>query len=305
MIAGLLAFTSHVFFQHDTYYETYFNESVEGLVVGSPVKFRGVNVGTVTQIAFVGSVYPKLAKGERINNKFARYIYVKMALKVPFMEGLNEEQAKRILHGAIEQGLRIRLTPSGLTGTVYLELNYNRSSTKKVLPITWHPQSYYIPSSPSTFTQLTDLFNEVHKANIPKIFNNMNTLLDNANMTIVKGQFDKVGLKSQVALDSITKTSKHLDALISDFDKVVKNKDLDQAMKNFEQMSASLKGSVMILSHTLNKANVVVASQQKQLQNMINNFDAMSENMRALTANLKDYPSQAIFGKAPPPIVTK
>lgn len=32
-------------------YRVYFNESVSGLNVGSPVKYRGVNVGTVTKIA--------------------------------------------------------------------------------------------------------------------------------------------------------------------------------------------------------------------------------------------------------------
>ena len=40
-------------FQKNLILETYFDESIQGLDVGSIVKFRGVKIGTVKEITFV------------------------------------------------------------------------------------------------------------------------------------------------------------------------------------------------------------------------------------------------------------
>ena len=40
-------------FQKNLFLETYFDESIQGLDVGSIVKFRGVKIGTVKEITFV------------------------------------------------------------------------------------------------------------------------------------------------------------------------------------------------------------------------------------------------------------
>ena len=46
----LIAFGAGQFFKTETLAETYFNESVQGLNIGSEVKYKGVKIGAVKSI---------------------------------------------------------------------------------------------------------------------------------------------------------------------------------------------------------------------------------------------------------------
>ena len=58
-VLALIAFGLRGYFEENTLYETYIDTDVEGLSIGSPVNFRGVNVGKVTWIGFPWARYPK------------------------------------------------------------------------------------------------------------------------------------------------------------------------------------------------------------------------------------------------------
>lgn len=52
-VAGLVIVGGGKFFQHKQSWEAYFDESIKGLAIGAPVTFRGVKVGSVTDIRVV------------------------------------------------------------------------------------------------------------------------------------------------------------------------------------------------------------------------------------------------------------
>jgi len=52
-VAGLVVVGGGKFFQHRQFWEAYFDESIKGLAIGAPVTFRGVKVGSVTDIRVV------------------------------------------------------------------------------------------------------------------------------------------------------------------------------------------------------------------------------------------------------------
>ncbi len=53
VISGILLFGSGKLFSHQKKFVLFFEDSVKGLTVGSPVDFKGVNIGTVTDIKIV------------------------------------------------------------------------------------------------------------------------------------------------------------------------------------------------------------------------------------------------------------
>src|SRR5512139_2500187 len=57
LIASVVYLGGSTYFVDRIQVETYFKESVQGLDVGAPVKFRGVPVGVVQRITFVAAEY--------------------------------------------------------------------------------------------------------------------------------------------------------------------------------------------------------------------------------------------------------
>ena len=50
VVAAVVVFGAGLLAQDKMYFETYFDESITGLSVGSPVEFRGVRIGQVETI---------------------------------------------------------------------------------------------------------------------------------------------------------------------------------------------------------------------------------------------------------------
>ena len=96
LIMALIIFGSGKLFQKTTYIETYFNESVQGLSVGSLVKYRGMEIGYVKEINFVSQIY---GNGHSVGkaNVASRYIYVKIAITTNIFTNSSEKSFKETL----------------------------------------------------------------------------------------------------------------------------------------------------------------------------------------------------------------
>src|SRR6185503_14804914 len=116
--------------------ETYFNESVQGLDIGSKLKYRGVVIGEVTRIGFTYVKYQQ----DRPMQQRARYVLVEAQIQPKLLGGravgagdLSDQKTADL---EIERGLRMRLAPQGITGTSYLEIDYVEPPPQ-VLAIDW------------------------------------------------------------------------------------------------------------------------------------------------------------------------
>lgn len=181
IVLGLVTFGSGKLFQRTVKVETYFDESVQGISLGSPVKYRGMQIGDVTKIAFVSEIY-KPAQGVTDVRKDSRYIYVLVKITSPFFTELSDSELKTLLGKNVAKGLRFKLTAQGLTGMNYLELNFiDNPNLSPPLAISWQPKYFYIPSSVSTLTQFTEsvqeVFNELKEVDFKKLFTNTSRLV--------------------------------------------------------------------------------------------------------------------------------
>jgi phospholipid/cholesterol/gamma-HCH transport system substrate-binding protein len=120
-------------------YSSFFDESVQGLEVGSPVKFRGVTIGRVSAI----DVAPD-----------HRHVQVVSELLVEQLGRLD----LRLGHGSADSsaGLRMQLAQTGITGVKFMLLDYfdGKAYPATILPFKVPPNT--IPSTPSTMKNLED-----------------------------------------------------------------------------------------------------------------------------------------------------
>jgi paraquat-inducible protein B len=145
------------YFQTTFPLETYFDESVNGLSVGSPVKLRGVQVGRVAEINFVSNIYPQA------NSDEARYVYVRCEINPDLFEELTEETFVSYVNREAQRGMRIRPTSLGLTGQLFLNTVYQDPKSNPPLPIDWSPEYAYIPSVPSTLSKVEEAVTTISK----------------------------------------------------------------------------------------------------------------------------------------------
>ena len=163
----------------EVFAETYYDKPVAGLSVGSVVNFRGVKVGEVREISFVGNKY-------EVEGTDDSRIYILMALNGLLLDsdGVSEEEFRPMVADSVEKrGLRASVVSSGITGLSRVELNYNPpENLDPVPPITWRPQCAYIPSKISLFDNIsvaaTKVLNQINRMDLNAAWSNISVSVE-------------------------------------------------------------------------------------------------------------------------------
>ena len=91
-IGIVLALSAGQVFRQTVVLETYFNESVQGLDLGSKLKYRGVAIGEVTKIGFTYNKYQL----DRPMAERARYVLVEAQIEPRLLGGRAATGARAI-----------------------------------------------------------------------------------------------------------------------------------------------------------------------------------------------------------------
>jgi paraquat-inducible protein B len=215
IIFALLIFGSSKLFQPIVYVETYFEESVQGISEGTPVKYRGLQIGYVEKIAFTDEIYGSHHSGSSVGIH-NRSIYVRIAITSKLFTQLSDDEVKQLLSKEVAMGLRVKIVAQGLTGISYLELDY--ANPKSIIPtaINWHPNDFYVPSVTSTLTRLSEnaqyIMNELKDVNFKKLFQDVNLLTISLGQVAAKtsGFLSQINYPSAITMQNLEVISSNL-----------------------------------------------------------------------------------------------
>src|SRR5258708_6397004 len=163
------------FGKHEVF-ETCVTGKVENLSVGALVKLRGVTIGKISSIEFIGTEYPEYKEQ-----------YVLVQFEVPKGTVWNTETAniQQTLDMEVAQGLRARVQGQGFLGANILVLEYVDPKLYPVEPVTWTPKHYYIPSAPNQFNRvmasLEKSLRRVEDLDLAGLLDRATTLIDPTN----------------------------------------------------------------------------------------------------------------------------
>jgi phospholipid/cholesterol/gamma-HCH transport system substrate-binding protein len=208
-------------------YVSYFDESVQGLEVGSPIKFRGVTIGTVGKIM----VAPD-----------HRHVEIESELEVKQLTRLGLNVAKEsALQGAplkLEQtiDLRLQLASAGLTGVKFLQLDFFdvKAYPPPILP--FPVPSNYIPTAPSMLKNIEDSINSMANR-LPEITDQAASILGDINVIVH-------GMREQHLPERIDATLGKLDSLVAAAHQKLKQLDSEGLSRNATQALAGVTTAV-------------------------------------------------------------
>jgi phospholipid/cholesterol/gamma-HCH transport system substrate-binding protein len=260
------------YFEKGKRYVTYFDESVQGLQKDSNVKYRGVEVGRVEQIA--------VAPDNRL---------ISVVMKINLKDSLPQN--------AVSQ-----LKVAGITGLVFVELDRRKKDEPDQSPKLTFPAEYpVIPSRPSEIAKILAGVNEV----VGK-FNQVDTrgIFDQLKSTASEIEIFFKGPKMDAILSNIETTSANLKTISARMDKLTSTQTLDQILTEARD---ALKGTrILMASLESELKGMNLRDAVGKMQSITTEVRATSENLRQTTETLdafvgriKDRPSDLLFGKPP------
>ncbi len=292
LVAGILVFGSGRLFRTTYPFVLYFDSNVNGLRIGAPVKFKGVEIGAVTQIRL------RLDQSERDTH-------------IPVLIEIDQEKLqsagvtgdfgdRRVIAKAVELGLRGRLEmESFVTGVLYVYLDYYPET-----PATLVAQSGQLQEIPTMPTQLEQVQNAVRE-----VLNRLDKIDFGGLVVQLTHTADAIsGLarssEIRTALDSLNQTM----GSIRQF--------ADNLNSNVGPLAQSIVGTAQSLQATAERTLAVEAELRDTLRNVktlvdpasplayqlkdaLENLGQASQAVRILADYLQRNPNAIVVGRPP------
>ncbi len=287
-VLGVVIFGSGRLFADTTPFVMYFSGSVDGLSVGSPVKFKGVEIGAVTSI--------QLDLGEEARIP----VWVEIDNKKIVARGAGEfSRDPAVLKEAIDRGLRAQLNSQSIvTGLLFVQLDYHPETTPTfVAPA--EAGLNEIPTIPTTLEQAqqaaAEIISNLKKFDFEGFGKALRAAIDGVNTTL-----NSPGLRTALqnlpeTLTTLNKTMTSVQTLAENFDKrsgpllTSIQKTSERSTVAVEQARATLESMQGLVD-----AGSPLAG---QLVNVLEELRGTARSIRLLADYLERNPSALVRGR--------
>jgi ABC-type transporter Mla subunit MlaD len=283
VLGGVIAIGSGSLFKNTEIVETSTTDSVNGLQVGSPVKYRGVPIGEVTAISFADRWYPENGgMGEYFD--FASPVVIRMKVRLDVFGPDSTELFGKNVEDGVTQGLRARLTTAGLTGGLFVDLDLNDPSQFPPVKPNFTPAYAYIPSAPSRLDQLIDRV-QLIAANLSHVdFSSIGSSVQTAIQDIdnlVNRQVTPAMKDADALVDELRESNRQIQSILSD-------PAIKATLANVQAVSDELKGAFEGSATGLKEGLAQIPVLLKSARDAADRIDQMvgSDKVARILANL-------------------
>lgn len=303
-------------------FETYFDGSVSGLEIGSPVRFRGVPLGQVSDILTSSAEYEEQVSIDK------RHSYIVVRAKITGSRS-EVDQVRRDAADLVARGLRAQTQLAGITGQQYLALDLFDPDKYPPLPFEWQPKYVYVPSAPSATAEIVGsvqrFFASLNEADVKALGQSLNKLvvnldgkLDQLDVARLSNDADALLKSARTAvanIDRVVAPGGKLDDLLRKLDSAGTRLDvlladpaLKQAIDDVAAFTARLRqladsGELDRLVKNIDRAAArldgLIADNQYDVHELVRDLRATAANLRALSESIKRYPAGALLGGPP------
>jgi phospholipid/cholesterol/gamma-HCH transport system substrate-binding protein len=296
------------FLEKGRYYVTYFDESVQGLNIDSPVKYRGVFIGRVDRI--------DVAPDSKL---------IQVVLKIESGQTL-------------DSSIVAQLKSVGITGSMFIEIDRKKTGEPDQSPKLNFPTKYpIVASKPSEIGELISGINavldQIKSLDLRSITERIKLTLENINQRVSQADVKRISdsLEASLGRANLLLNDQRWDRILSmvdqgvlSFNSVIKgaNRSLDRLDKTIvrfdgivEEKEKSIKAGIENFKLAMQRANVflekgsalmdgtdaAVTQLTQHLLIVAQNLEKASENLNQIMELLADQPSQLIFGAPPVP----
>ena len=313
-VVAIVLFGSGKFFRKTEPWLTFFDGSVRGLNVGSPVVFRGVQIGQVTDI-IVG------------------FDATKLEILIPVLFEVDPEKFKDIgsrvqisdvdMHKAlISRGLRAQLQMQSLvTGQLLINIDFFPDTPVKLIGVEMFKDKmqveewWEIPSIPTPLQELEKALGEI---NIKEITEDVRRAMDGiAKLATSPDLHEGIGILKQTLID-VQKLARNLDSkvepLATSFDQtlVEARAGIGDARKLMNEQAPALVSKIKMAAESattaLDQANLTlksiegVAEEGTQLRHEVSaalrEISAAARSVRVLSDFIEQHPDALLRGRA-------